>query len=42
MGTHGRSGVKAVLLGSVASAVMHPPRPVGVVPGVRSASPDAP
>jgi nucleotide-binding universal stress UspA family protein len=43
MGTHGRSGVKAVLLGSVASAVMHHARrPVGVVPeAFASASPDA-
>jgi nucleotide-binding universal stress UspA family protein len=33
MGTHGRSGVKAVLLGSTASAVMHHAgRPVAVVP----------
>ena len=33
MGTHGRSGVKAALLGSTASAVMHHAgRPVAVVP----------
>ena len=33
MGTHSRSGVKRVLLGSVASAVMHhAERPVAVVP----------
>ena len=33
MGTHGRSGVKAVLLGNTASAVMHHARrPVAVVP----------
>jgi nucleotide-binding universal stress UspA family protein len=33
MGTHGRTGVKSALLGSIATAVMHHAgRPVTVVP----------